>query len=81
MYLRARSLRKPFAWALTFGLGVGVVGCGGSPPVPDSAPKPEAKQAGDSSNTTSKGGKKQFAPEEPTAAEKRAARIKAAQGK
>jgi hypothetical protein len=82
MFRRISSSWKPVAWALSLGLTVVLTGCGGDSPPAPVQPQAEAKPAPAADKTPSKAGnKKKFPDEEPTAAEKRAARLKAQQGK
>ena len=83
--LRGTSLiRKPLAWAIVLGVSLALAGCGGeSTPTPTSTEaQPDVKAAPADPKSVTKGGKqKKFQEEEPTALEKRAARLKAAKGK
>jgi hypothetical protein len=78
MYRRAKYLRNPFAWALILGLSFTLVGCGGSsaPPPADSSTKPAANPP--PKKLTKSELKQKFLEDEPTAAQKRSARLKAA---
>jgi hypothetical protein len=82
MFRRFNSSWKLVAWASSLGLTVALAGCGGdSPPAPVQT-QANAQPAAAADKTPSKAGsKKKFPDEEPTAAEKRAARLKAQQGK
>jgi hypothetical protein len=83
MYRGARNIRKPFAMALTFGVSFALVGCGedSTPAVTPTAPVAQAKPAPAKQKPLSKAElKKKLLEDEPTALEKRAARLKAAKG-
>jgi hypothetical protein len=47
MHRGANNIRKPLAWALSLGLSLGLVGCGGetTPPKTDAAPSTPAPSA------------------------------------
>jgi hypothetical protein len=78
MYSGAKNLRTSFAFSLIFGLSLTLMGCGGDSP-PPATPKTNVEPAPKKPLTKSEI-KKKFLEDEPTAAQKRNARLKEQKG-